>query len=124
LLPAPATQKAIWRLVMKTVLFAVCLSLVSVEAHAISRYNSTSLSCGEARAIIRDEGAAIMRWTSPRNPGLPLFGRFVYHDGFCAESERAETTFIPTADRSCALYECKPFSPDDDFRFRHMQNRR
>jgi hypothetical protein len=103
---------------MKTVLFAVCLSLVSVEAHAISRYNSTSLSCGEARAIIRDEGAAIMRWTSTRNPGLPLYGRFVYHDGFCPESYRAETSFIPTADRnSCPVLECKPFSPEDDFRF-------
>ena len=104
---------------MKTVLFAVCLSLVSVEAHAISRYNSTSLSCGEAKAIIRSEGAAIMRWTSNRNPGLPLYGRFVYHDGFCPESYRAETSWVPTADRnSCPLLECKPFSPDDDFIFR------
>ena len=106
---------------MKTVLFAVCMSLVSVEAHAISRYNSTSLSCGEARAIIRSEGAAIMRWTSTRTPGLPLYGRFVDHDGFCPESYRAENSFIPTADRnSCLLLECKPFSPDDDFLiFRH-----
>jgi hypothetical protein len=101
---------------MKTVLFAVCMSLVSVEAHAISRYNSTSLSCGEARAIIRSEGAAIMRWSSTRTPGLPLYGRFVDHDGFCPESYRAENSFIPTADRnSCLLLECKPFSPDDDF---------
>ena len=38
---------------MKAVLIALSLSLVSFEAHAISRYNSTSMSCGEIKATVR-----------------------------------------------------------------------
>ncbi len=102
---------------MKTVLLGLCLSLATAEAHAISRYQSTSMSCAEAKATVRGEGEAIMRWTSITNPGLPRFGRFVSDRRFCSANERAETSYIPTADRkSCALRECKPYSPDDDFR--------
>src|SRR5688572_4175136 len=104
---------------MRTVLIALCLSLVSLDAHAISRYNSTSMSCGEARATVRAEGAAILRWRSPR--GVQRYGRFVAHGGFCRSGERAETSYVPTADRqSCAVRECKYYDPDDEFilRFR------
>ena len=37
---------------MKAVLIALCLLLVSFEAHAISRYNSTSMSCAEIKATV------------------------------------------------------------------------
>ena len=105
---------------MKTVLIALCLSLVAAEAHAISRYSSTSMSCGEVKATVRGEGEAIMRWTSTTNPGLPRYGRFVRNSRFCGTAERAETSYIPTADRkSCAVLECKRYWPDDDdFLFR------
>ena len=103
----------------KTVLFALCLSMVAAEAHAISRYNSTSMSCGEVKAIVRGEGEAIMRWQSTNIQGLPRYGRFVRNDRFCGAGERAETSYIPTADvRSCPVLECKPFSPDEEFLFR------
>ena len=102
---------------MKTVLIALCLSLVSLDAHAISRYNSTSMSCGEAKATVREEGAVILRWRSPR--GIQRYGRFVAHNGFCRSGERAEISYVPTADRqSCAVRECKYYDPDDDIIFR------
>lgn len=105
---------------MKYVLTAIAVVLASTQAHAISRYNSQSMSCAEAKAVVRNEGAVILRWRSTRNPTLPLYGRFVRNDGFCSASERAETSYIPTADnRSCAIDECKPYYPsDDDFMFR------
>ena len=104
---------------MKTLLLTLCLMLTAAEAQAISRYNSTALSCGEVKAIVRGEGAAIMRWTSTTNPGLQRYGRFVRNRQFCRASERAELSYIPSADRqSCAVLECKPYSPDDDFRRR------
>ena len=100
---------------MKTVLLTLCLSLVAMEAQAISRYNSTSMSCDEVKATVRGEGEAIMRWRSTTSPGLPRYGRFVRNRQFCRANERAETSYIPTADRkSCALRECKPYSPEDD----------
>ncbi len=99
----------------KTALIALGLSLVSLDAQAISRYNSTSMSCDEVRARIRHEGAVIMRWRSPRNPSIQRYGRFVAHDGFCPASEIAETTWIPAADtQSCPVYECHQYDPEDD----------
>ena len=107
---------------MKTVLLTLCLSLAAAEAHAISRYSSTSMSCGEVKAIVSDEGEAIMRWRSTTAPGLQRYGRFVRDSWFCGTTERAELTDIPSADRqSCAVLECKPYSPDDDFIFRRRR---
>ena len=102
---------------MKTVLIALSLSLVSLDAHAISRYNSTSMSCGEVKATVRAEGAVILRWRSPR--GIQRYGRFVANGRFCESGTRAETSYVPSSDRkSCGVYECKYWDPDDDIIFR------
>jgi hypothetical protein len=105
---------------MKAVLIALGLVLVSAEAQAISRYNSTSMRCGEIKATVRAEGAVILRWRG--NSGIQRYGRFVAHTGFCSAGERAEISYVPAADRkSCAVRECKYWDPDDDiiFRFGH-----
>lgn len=100
---------------MKPMLIAICLLLMSAEAQAISRYNSMSMTCPTVWGVIVDEGAVILRWRSSRNPNLPLYGRFVRDDGFCAPSERVQFSYIPTKDRpSCRVLECKPWYPDDD----------
>ena len=105
---------------MKAVLIALSLMLVPLEAHAISRYNSTSMSCGEINATVRAEGAVILRWRG--NTGAQRYGRFVAHGGFCESGTRAEISYVPSADRnSCLVRECKYYDPDDDiifFRFR------
>ena len=102
---------------MKSVLIALCLMLMSLEAHAISRYNSTSMSCGEIKATVRGEGAVILRWRG--NSGIQRYGRFVANSRFCSSGERAETSYVPSADRrSCAVRECKYYDPDDEFIFR------
>ena len=102
---------------MKSILIALCLLLISFEAQAISRYNSTSMSCGEIKATVRGEGAVILRWRG--NSGIQRYGRFVAHGGFCESGTRAETSYVPSADRrSCAVRECKYYDPDDEFIFR------
>ena len=102
---------------MKSVLIALCVLFVSFEAHAISRYNSTSMGCGEIKATVRAEGAVILRWRG--NSGIQRYGRFVAHGGFCESGTRAETSYVPSADRrSCAVRECKYWDPDDEFIFR------
>ena len=106
---------------MRRALLALILSIFAVDAQAISRYESTRLACVDVQAIIRAEGAAIMRWQSARNPGLPLYGRYVSHDGFCNFDEYADTVFIPAADRRCPVYECKPVEFDDFFLQRRLR---
>ncbi|SFK43521.1 hypothetical protein SAMN04488498_106149 [Mesorhizobium albiziae] len=101
---------------MMRFLLAATVFLSAMPAHAITRYNSTSMRCDEVRATIRRDGAAIMRYRSQRNPSLQLYGRYVRDDRFCQQEEMAETVFIPSADRkSCPVYECKTFDFDDDF---------
>lgn len=102
---------------MKAVLIALSLLLISFEAQAISRYNSTSMSCAEIKARVRNEGAVILRWRG--KSGIQRYSRFVYHSGFCSAGERAEFSSVPSADRqSCSVRECKYWDPDDDFLFR------
>lgn len=106
----------------KAFLIAMCLSLASFEAQAISRYETASMSCGEVKATLRGEGAAILRWRSRTSPGLVRYGRFVANRSFCESGTRAETVYVPTADRrSCPVLECHYYDPDDDvlFRFGH-----
>ncbi|HEY6631179.1 MAG TPA: hypothetical protein VIZ90_06990 [Rhizobiaceae bacterium] len=105
---------------MKAVLIALSLLFVSFEAQAISRYNSTSMSCNEIKATVGRQGAVILRWRG--NSGVQRYGRFVANSTFCSASERAEISYVPSADRrSCAVPECKYWNPDDDilFRFGH-----
>jgi hypothetical protein len=101
---------------LKRVLLVLCLSLIAVEAHAISRYASTSMSCGEVQAIVRRDGAALLRYRSERNPSILRYDRYVADRRFCKSDERAETSFVPTADRrSCPVRKCERVDPDDRF---------
>ncbi len=102
----------------RTALLALCLSLLSVEAQAISRYNSTSMTCNQVKAAVRGEGAVILRWRS-KNNGIQRYGRFVANGSFCASGLRAERSSVPSSDRkSCPVLECKYFDPDDRFIYR------
>lgn len=96
---------------------ALGLLLIPFEAQAISRYNSTSMSCARVKATVRAEGAVILRWRG--KSGAQRYGRFVAHGGFCESGTRAETSYVPSSDRkSCGVYECKYWDPDDDFIWR------
>ncbi len=100
---------------LKRVLLVLCLSLIAVEAQAISRYTSTSMSCGEVQATVRRDGAALLRYRSERNPSILRYDRYVADRRFCKSDESAETVFVPTADRSCPVRRCERVDPEDRF---------
>ena len=92
---------------MRRLTAAVCLTLVTAQAHAISRYTAASLSCAEIRAIIAREGAAIIDWPSARIPGLRRYDRFVASQSYCDVEKLAQTTFIPAGDTAaCPVNQC------------------
>ena len=105
---------------MKSILLGMGLALLASDSYAISRYNASSMSCGEVRATIARDGAAIVRYRSART-GRQLYGRYVADGRFCASSERPETAYITTGDTDgCPVNECRPFDLDDEFLlFRH-----
>lgn len=97
-------------------LMAIGGSLVALDAHAISRYTSTSMSCASIKSAVKNEGAVILRWTSSQ--GNPRHGRFVANSGYCDPGQRAVTAYVPSANqKSCSVRECKrcDFRDDDHF---------
>ena len=94
---------------MIRIVLAAALSLLAAEASAISRYQTTSMSCAKIKAAVNKEGAVILRWQSTRNPGLPLYGRFVKSRQYCDPSEVTQFSSVPAADtRSCSVRKCVP----------------
>lgn len=92
---------------MKTLMLALALTLVAAEAQAISRYNSQSMTCGEVQSVLRNEGAAIMRYRSARS-GAPLYGRYVSTASQCDSGQHMEWRSIPTSDNPrCQVRECE-----------------
>jgi|APTNR8051073442_1049403.scaffolds.fasta_scaffold45977_2 hypothetical protein len=94
--------------------FAAFLTLAT-QAPAESRYQTTRMSCADVQNSVRKDGSAILRWTSKRVANLPLYGRFVRNDAFCAYDEEAKPATVPTADEpACRVRRCvrvEPFFP-------------
>jgi hypothetical protein len=100
---------------MKAVLLALCLTLVSANAYAISRYDPTRMTCDQVHAIIDQQSAVILRYQSKRVAGLPLYDRYVSSDAFCERGEMLDPFYVPTRDQnSCEVERCKKVDYDDD----------
>lgn len=92
---------------MKTPAAVCALLLVAGEAHAISRYVSTSMTCAQVTAKIDQQGAAILQHRSPRTGNL-LYDRYVRNRLFCQPSETTDWASVPTKDNAhCPVYRCK-----------------
>ena len=92
---------------MRVFLALLVLLVAIAPAGAISRKNAWSMSCAKAQDIVDANGAMILNFRSKFNPTIPRYGRFVADQRFCAGTELAEVTYIPTADtKSCPLLEC------------------
>jgi hypothetical protein len=84
---------------------AICASMLASESFAISRYDIGNKSCRELRAIVRRDGAAILRWRSQRN-GIVLYERFVRNMNYCPAGQITDASTVPAADGSCTLPKC------------------
>ncbi|MCV0397614.1 MAG: hypothetical protein K5872_17390 [Rhizobiaceae bacterium] len=99
---------------MRLLAILLALTTLSAPAHATSRYVSTSMTCGEAQDRVLREGEVVLRWTSARNPGLPLYNRYVADRSFCQPTEALYYEYIPTSDTDqCPVVTCKEILYDD-----------
>ena len=99
---------------MRVFLALLALLVAIAPAGAISRKNAWSMSCARAQDTVYANGAVILNFRSKLNPSIPRYGRFVADQRFCAGSELAEVTYIPTADTNgCPLLECHLHDFDD-----------
>jgi hypothetical protein len=94
----------------RSIIFPVMFLAVG-DAFAIERYTSTNLDCSEIGAILERQGAAIMRYSSERVPGMLLYNRYVANRQYCRQDQETRTVYIPSAaSPKCAVKEC--FDPE------------
>ena len=89
----------------KRLALAILISMLATESLAISRYEVGNKSCGELHAIVRRDGAAILRWRSQRT-GIPLYERFVRNWNYCPAGQTTDSSSVPAADGRCPLLKC------------------
>lgn len=94
-------------------LLAIGLSAaVTHAAPGDPRINIDGASCGEARQIVRDTGAAILRYSSRQSDRI-LYDRFVADSRFCQPSEIARPKTIFRREGACRLLTCQMPDYDD-----------
>ena len=101
---------------MKSLLLALCIVSVSFPALAINRYNVQTMSCAAVQQAVDRDGAAILRWQSPRNPSLPVYDRYVRNALFCDRGRYPTRDYVPTKDRAhCPVTKCADSTFEDSF---------
>lgn len=96
-------------------LAALAMAVGCGSAGAISRYESTGMTCQAARDRVAQEGAVIFRYPSKRTSGLRLYDRFVHNGSYCATGEEAAPKAVPTRSGECVLLSCQQLIDERHF---------
>lgn len=100
---------------MKKALIALLALTTATPAFAISRYNTPGMACESIRNALRREGAAVLRYPSPRKPSLTLYDRYVRGSSQCDLHEYAERAYVPARDTPrCPVLRCEPLPEPGD----------
>jgi len=92
---------------MKRIALVIPMLLAAADASAISRYNISNMSCAKVQGLIQSQGAVILRYSSARVPGLPLYDRYVRNSSYCDPSQYATRAGVPTVDTDyCPVARC------------------
>ncbi len=85
------------------------LALVPGLALAQARPSSPSMTCAQAQALIRTQGAVVL------GTGQFTYDRYVAHRGFCQPTESVKPAWVPTRDsQQCFIgYTCRELEFDD-----------
>ncbi|MCP1199832.1 hypothetical protein [Notoacmeibacter sp. MSK16QG-6] len=97
------------------ILSFVLFAAGSQAAFAAPRINIDGASCRDARRIVAQNGAAILRYSSRQSNRL-LYDRFVADSYFCQSDEVALPKTIFRREGTCRLLTCQ--IPDYEDRFR------
>lgn len=94
---------------MKIILAVLAVILATTTSYAVSRYNIAGKSCGEVQAILKREGAAVLRYTN--RSGAILYDRYVSATRYCTGSDSARKATVPTRDKQyCPVKRCYVYS--------------
>jgi hypothetical protein len=97
---------------------AAALLLAALPAQAAPRVATMNKSCNSIQNALIQNGAAILRYPSKRNPSLTIYDRYVGDSRFCAKGEIGKWASVPAKDtKNCRVIACERFDPDDFFPF-------
>ena len=83
---------------MTRLALAIGLVAFSSAAFAQPRPSTTAMTCGQARAYLGSQGAAVI------GTGGLTYDRFVTSRAFCEPTQTTRTAFVPTTDaRACPI---------------------
>ena len=87
----------------------VFAAAAAAPAAAQGRPSTTSMSCAQAQATVRNAGAIVL------GMGPDLIERFVISRAYCTPSERTKPAWAPTRDdRQCFIgFRCEEIIQDD-----------
>jgi len=75
----------------------VLLALLPEAAHAVSRYVSTSRTCAEIQATIRNERQAVLAWRDVKT-NVPRSGLYIANRSVCKPGYGTERVYVPASD--------------------------
>lgn len=75
---------------MRRPLASLACFIACLGPAAAQRLSTTDLTCGQARAVVQRQGAAVL------GTGGPTFDRFVRDRSFCEATEIGKRAFVPT----------------------------
>lgn len=97
---------------------AAALLLAALPAQAAPRVQTMSKSCASIQSTLIQNGAAILRYPSKRNPSLTLYDRYVGDSRYCPNDEIGKWASVPAKDtKNCRVIACERLDSDDLFPF-------
>ena len=91
---------------MKRILLVGAMLLIAFAASADPAYTITNMNCAAVQAAVKANGSVILHFRSSRNPGLPLYGRYVSDRRFCKSGQIITFASVRAADKSCTVKQC------------------
>jgi hypothetical protein len=93
--------------IVRLALIFLVLSMVTGEALAKVRIETTGMTCAEVQSSLQSAGVATLHYRSPRNPGLQLYDQYVASGAFCRVDDVVTVRMVATRDTaSCPVRKC------------------
>jgi len=100
---------------MKAMLICAALAATTSAAHAVERYQASTLTCSTAQAAIHTKGAVIIHFPAQSQSAPPTYGRFVANVNQCDTGNQIASSSIPTKDDlNCKVSSCQRYRSGHD----------
>ena len=91
---------------IRILLAAAALAAIAVPSASAQRLDTTRMTCGQARAVVASQGAAVL------SSGPNIYDRYVASRSFCSVGETTQPAFVATRDSAACPVGGVCYTPD------------